>query len=331
MPDPVFVTGGSGVVGKPLVTRLVQRGLTVRALARSDASARTVAELGAEPVRGDLMRTRALAQAMDGCATVFHVAGVNAFCVRDDSELFTVNVLGALTVVRAAAQAGVRRVVYTSSAATLGERAGVVGHEDSPHRGFFLSAYERSKFEAERAAFPAAARRGLEFVSVNPSSVQGPGRAGGTARLLRWYVDGKLPAVVATHLSLVDVDDCAEGHILAAERGRSGRRYVLNGATIDVRDALSLIGRVAHVDHGVRIVPAWLAVAAAGAIETAARIAGRQPPVCREIVRSIAHGHAYDGSRATRELGLEYTPLEDTLARTIEWFRREGLVSRGAR
>jgi dihydroflavonol-4-reductase len=324
----VFLTGGSGLVGGALAGRLSERGDTVVALARSDASAQALAGRGLEVVRGDVLDADALAAGMRGCGLAFHVAGVNALCPSDPLDLFQVNVRGSEAVVWAAARAGVPRVVHTSSAAALGEAAGTVGREDSPHRGWFLSHYERSKHEGERAAREAARRAGVELVSVNPSSVQGPGRSGGTARILIAYLNGRLRVFVDTRMSLVDVDDCVEGHLLAAERGRSGERYVLNGATLTSREAVALVSEIAGVTHRVRMLPAPVASAAAAVVEMGFRAARRSPPVCRELVRTMLHGHHYDGSRAARELGLVYRPVRDTFRRTAEWAVAQGLVTR---
>lgn len=321
-----FVTGGSGVVGRALVAHLTSEGREVVALARSDASADALAAMGVRVARGDVTDPRSFDAALRGCGVVFHVAGVNEFCGRDPARMFDVNVRGSLEVVRAAARAGIGRVVYTSSAATLGEEAGTTGREDSPHRGWFLSDYERSKFEAERAVLAEGARRDVDVVAVNPSSVQGPGRAGGTGRILVLYLRGKLKAFVRTRISLVDVDDCARGHALAEARGAPGERYVLNGATLPVEDALAIVARVTGVHHRPRLVPGRVALAAATAVEGAARVRGRTPSVCRATVRTMLHGHAYDGSRATRALGLAYTPVEDTLRRTVEWLVAHGHV-----
>ena len=208
----------------------------------------------------------------------YHVAGVNSHCPADPDMLLKVNVGGAAAAVRAAARAGIGRMVYTSSAASLGEPAGTVGTEDCPHRGSYLSVYDRSKHEGERAVFAAAAETGVEVVAVNPSSVQGPPRTGGNGAIIIAYLNGKLPAFVDTYVSVVDIQDCVEGHLLAAERGESGQR--------------------------------------------------KTPSICRARVRTILHGHRYDGSRASRELGLDYTPVADTFARTIEWAVAEGLVTR---
>jgi dihydroflavonol-4-reductase len=328
--DTTFVTGGTGFLGGAIVQRLVALGRPVKALARSEEGARTLRALGAEPVRGDVLDPRTLPEAMRGCGVVYHAAGVNAFCLRDTSPLFEVNVQGSLNAVQAAADAGARRVVYTSSAATLGEARGSQGTESSPHRGSFLSSYERSKFEAEHAVLAAAQRRGIEVVSVNPASVQGPGRATGTTRLLLDYLNGKLKNVVDATISLVDIADCTEGHLLAESRGETGERYVLSGATLTVREGLQLLERLTGVQGAARSLPPALAMTAAAIVEAQARLRRKNPRVCRELVRTALHGHAYDGSRAERELGLRYTPVDETIRRTVDWFMEQGLVRRGS-
>ena len=322
----VFVTGGSGVVGRALVGRLVGRGDEVVALTRSDDADAKLAGLGATPVRGDLFDEQSLARAMEGSALVFHVAGVNSLCVADPRPMLHTNVDGPPVVIRAAARAGVPRVVHTSSAATMGEAAGTVGREDSPHRGSYLSDYERSKTEGERAAFAAGRDAGIEVVSVNPSSVQGPGRVSGTGRFLLAFLDGRLKVFVQTNISLVDIEDCTEGHLLAAERGVAGERYLLSGMTLTMTEALALGAEVAGVDTKPRILPRPLASGAAFVVEHAFKLVRRHPPVCREMIRTLLHGHRYDGSRATRELGLQYTDPRETLRRTVDWAREQGLI-----
>jgi dihydroflavonol-4-reductase len=322
----VLVTGGTGFLGRAIIERLLPEGDQVKALARSDASTGELGALGTEPVRGDVLDLEALAAAMRGCDVVYHAAGANAFCARDPSPMFEVNVRGSQNVVRAAARAGVRRVVYTSSAATLGEASGTIGSEESPHRGWFLSDYERSKFEAEQAVFARARETGVEVVSVNPASVQGPGRASGSARLLLDYLNGRLKAVVDSQLSLVDIADCTEGHLLAGSRGTPGERYVLSGATLSVREGLALVASLVGVDRPLRALPPSLAMAVATAAEALGWVRRRSPRICRELARTLIHGHAYDGSKATRTLGLRYTPIEETLRRTVDWWVEQQLV-----
>ena len=324
----VLVTGGTGFLGRAIIERLLGEHDEVKALARSDASASELRALGAEPVRGDVLDLESLAAAMQGCELVYHAAGANAFCVRDPSPMFEVNVGGSQNVVRAGARAGVRRVVYTSSAATLGEASGTIGTEGSPHRGWFLSDYERSKFEAEQAVFATASETGLEVVAVNPASVQGPGRATGSTKLLLDYVNGRLKAVVDSQLSLVDIADCTEGHLLAGSRGTPGERYVLSGATLSVRDGLALVASLVGVDRPVRTLPPFVAMAVATAVEAFGRARRSSPRICRELARTLVHGHAYDGSKATRMLGLRYMPIEETLRRTVDWWVEQRLVPR---
>lgn len=322
----VFLTGGSGFVGRGVLRRLLDEGREVVALARSPSATAEAAALGAFPVPGDVGDLESLVAGMAGCEVVYHAAGLNAFCLADPSPLFRVNVEGSRTVVRAAAKAGVRRIVYTSSASTIGESAGTVGREDSPHSGTFISDYERSKFQAERAVLGEAADAGIEVVSVNPSSVQGPGRTGGTARLLIDYLNGRLRFFVDTDLSIVDVADSSAGHVLAETRGVPGERYVLNGAALTSAEALAALSRVSGVTHRVRTLRPGVAAVAATVIEAGSRLLRKHPPLCREQARAIAHGHRYDGSRATRELGLTYTPIEETFRRTVEWYVAHGYV-----
>lgn len=322
----VFVTGATGVIGRALVTELIARGDDVTALARSDVAARALADRGLRVARGDIADEAALARAMAGCETAFNVAGVNTLCVSDPREMERANIDGAVAAVRAAARAGVPRLVHTSSAATIGEPAGTVADEWTGHRGWYLSTYERTKTEGERAAAMAARETGQDLVLVNPSSVQGPGRASGTGRLLISFLDGRLRAFVDTYVSMVDIRDCVEGHLLAAARGVAGERYLLSGIRVTVSEALALASEVAGVQGRPRLIPGRLASIAGGVVEYAFRVRGRQPPVCREMVATLLHGHRYDGSRAERELGLRYTDPRETVLRTVEWARSEGLL-----
>ena len=322
----VFVTGGTGVIGTALVTRLLERGDEVVALARSDAASRTLEARGATVVRGEGDDEDDLTRGMEGCALVFNVAGINTLCVEDPRPMERMNVGGAVAAVRAAARAGVARLVHTSSAATIGEPPGVVGTERTPHRGWYLSTYERTKTEGERAALATSRELGQDLVLVNPSSVQGPGRAGGTGRILLAFLDGRLRVFVPTHVSLVDIDDCVAGHLLAAERGVAGERYLVNGMTLEITQALALAADVAGVERKPRLLPRRVATVAAAAVERGFKVAGRRPPVCREMVRTLLHGHRYDGSRAERELGLRYTDPRETLRKTVAWARAEGLI-----
>lgn len=326
----IFVTGGTGFLGGALLDRLaIEPGVTeVRALARDRTGGETVRGLGAEPLMGDVLEPATLDEAMAACDTVFHVAGRVAFCRRNTSDMFRANVEGSVNVVEAAGRAGVKRLVYTSSAATLGEAKGTTGDEDSVHRGFYLSAYEQSKHEAEVAVMETSAKLGVETVVVNPSSVQGPGRATGTAQLLVDMLNRRVMPVIDTSLSVVDVADCTEAHVLAWRRGEAGRRYVVSGTTTTVSDAVAMVTEIAGEGARPVFLPGSLAGMAGSGLGWVAQVLGRETPICKEMIRVLRHGHSYDGSRASRELGLEYKPLRHTLYRTISWLVEYGFVAR---
>jgi len=309
------------VVGSALLRHLVIGRAPLRAVVRGDAQK---LPMGVEPVIGDVLVYTSLTRAFEGADLVFHVAGVNKMCLPDATEMYRVNVDGTRNVLRAAAAAGVRRIVHTSSAATIGESPGAVGNEETVHRGNFYTHYERSKYEAEQVVLTESA--GLDIVIVNPSSVQGPGRATGTGKVLLDLIAGRLSTVVDTRISVVDIDDCARGHILAATNGAAGQRYILNSFSMTMQEAVVLVEMVTERPLGVRYLPPPLATIAGTLIGAVFGLVRRRAPVCREMMRTLLHGHVYDGSRATRELGLIYTPAIDTLRRLITWARFEGLL-----
>jgi len=326
VPSEVFVTGGSGLVGGHLTSRLVEKDVVVRCLARSASAAAAVADRGAVPVGGDLFDADALREGMWGVNTVFHVGGVNEMCSRNPAEMDRVNIDGTVAVVEAAAVNGVRRVVYTSSAAAIGERQGMVGTEDTVHSGEYLSAYARSKHHGEIAAFETADSLGVDLVAVSPSSVQGQGRATGSAELLVRVLNARRPILVDTTLSIVDIEDCTTGHINAAEYGRTGERYILSGATLKVSEAVDLLSAAV----GRTIEPHWLSAGFVGSVGMgAARIAGLLRPsagICPELVTTLLHGHRFDGSKAAKDLRFDYTDARNTIDRSVRWLEDQGIV-----
>ena len=304
---------------------LVGSGIDVRGLARSEAAAASVIRNGGTPVMGDLSDDEALRSGMSGCDIVYHVAGVNTMCPGDPGVMYRVNVDLVRAVVRAAADAGVRRIVLTSSAAAIGEPAGTVADERTPHTGRFLSNYARSKYLGERAFFDEATRREIEAVAVNPSSVQGPGRADGSALLLRYALGTRRPVVIDTTLSIVDIDDTARAHLAAAIRGRPGQRYLISGASVGIREVVAMLGEAADRIIDPIVLPRW-AGESAYPVAAAAGLIGGDQPVCIEMLRTLLHGHRFDASRSIDELGIAYTPLDDTLERTVDWLADEGFV-----
>lgn len=275
----------------------------------------------------DLFDEDGLRDVLWGVPVVFHVAGVNETCPRDQAAMDRVNIDGTRAVVEAAADAGVGRVVVTSSAAAIGEAAGMVGAEHTVHTGAYVSPYARSKHLGELAAFDVAADRGIDLVAVNPSSVQGPGRSGGSARLLLYALRTRRPWLFDATVSLVDIRDCTDGHIAAAEHGRPGARYLLSGPAVKVSDAVAIATSAA----GVHIEPRWLSEGVVRSLgRPAARLASWVRPgagVCPALIDALLHGHRFDASRSERDLGVRYRPLSETLEETVSWFRSEGLIA----
>jgi nucleoside-diphosphate-sugar epimerase len=302
----ILITGAS-VVGRAVLAQLVAAGATC-GLTRSDAcpSWRRRGRAGARRHHGHRSPRRRWLAARS-CTTW----RAQRLCLPIPTA-DPINVGGPLGR-GAAGAAGVRRVVLTSSAATIGEARTVA--TEPPHRGGFLSHYERS---VRGRAVARDRRAGVELVSVNPASVQGPGRVRGTARIL---IDAQRPLkmVVDSRLSLVDVDDCARGHLLAEAKGTPGERYLLSGVTLSLTEALEILGRISGRPQEPRRLAPVVAMTMATAVGAVGRLRHRRPHVCREMVRTLLHGHAYDGSRATREPGLATRPSR-ALRRTIDWY-----------
>ena len=325
MSERVLITGATGFVGGLVAARLVAEGRPVRALVRHLGDRERLPDPRVELAIGRLEDEESLVRAADGCDVVYHVAGLNQLCLADPTPLYRVNVEGTRRMLEAARRAGVRRVVHTSSAATLGGDGSTFLDETVGPPSEFTSHYARSKFEGEQVALGFDA---VEVVVVNPSSVQGPGRTTGTAAVFIGYLNGRLPFDLPARFGLCYTEDCVNGHLLAEANGRPGRRYVLNTATLTNTEAIDLVAVIAGLPDRPRTLPLPVAMGVASVAEAVARARGRQPKLCRETIRTMGHPHLYDGSRATRELGLRYTPLRQALETTIRWYVDQGLVLR---
>lgn len=326
MTDRVLVTGGTGFLGGLVLKRLVAERRQVRALVRRPADRERLPSPLVELAFGHLGDRDALARAADGCAVVYHLAGMNKLCLPDPTPLYETNVEGTRNMLEAAKRAGVRRVVYTSSAATLGGDGSAPVDEHAPPPATYTSHYARSKAEAEQLAL--GFLDGPEVVVLNPSSVQGPGRVTGTAKVFIAYLNGRLRFDLPATFGLCYTEDCVNGHLLAEAKGKAGQRYVLNTATLTNREALDLIAVISGLPDRPRTIPPELAMLLAAGAERLAKLRGRPPSMCREWVRTATHPHRYDGSRAERELGLQYTPIRQALETTVRWYVEQGLVTR---
>jgi dihydroflavonol-4-reductase len=324
-----LVTGGTGFIGTHVVRALLARGGLVRCLVRPGGRRDNLDGLPVELAPGDLTDPASLARAAAGIDTLYHCAADYRLWARDPDELVRCNVAGTENVLRAAADAGARRVVYTSSVGALGLTAdGSPADERTPvRREDVVGNYKRSKFDAERVAEGWAAR-GLPVVIVNPSTPVGERdvRPTPTGQMIVDFLAGRIPAYVDTGLNLVDVRDVAAGHLLAKEKGRVGEKYILGNRNMTLREILETLARLTgRAAPRVRL-PHAIPLAAAAAATFVANVTGRAPRVSLESVRMSRKRMFFDSSRAVRELGLPQTPVEDALARAVAWFRDNGYV-----
>jgi dihydroflavonol-4-reductase len=328
-PDLSLVTGATGFVGSAVARALLARGHRVRVLARPSSDRRNLAGLAVEIAEGAMEDPRSLMRAATGCRYVYHVAADYRIWVPDPAPMFRANVEGTRDLLTAALEAGAERVVYTSSVATLGLVTGGSADEETPSRiDDMIGPYKRSKFAAEEVVRELVRERGLPVVIVNPSTPVGPGdiKPTPTGRLIVEAARGQMPAFVDTGLNIVHVDDVAEGHLAAAEKGRIGERYILGGENMALAE---ILGEVAQV-VGRR--PPWLRVphgvlfpVAIGA-ELAARVTGRNPFVTLDGVRMSRKKMYFTSEKASHELGYAPRPAREAIADAVHWFEANGYL-----
>ncbi|HTR02574.1 MAG TPA: hopanoid-associated sugar epimerase [Thermoanaerobaculia bacterium] len=322
-----LVTGGTGFVGSHVVRALLEKGGRVRCLARPGSRRDNLAGLDVEIAEGDLTDPASLERALGGVATLYHVAADYRLWTRDPEELYRANAGGTENVLAAAAKAGVSRVVYTSSVAALGlTDDGSPATETTPVvRDRIIGHYKKSKYDAECVAERWAAR-GLPVVIVNPSTPIGEGdiKPTPTGQMIVDFMSRRMPAYVDTGLNLVDVRDVAAGHLLAAERGRPGERYILGNRNMTLKEILDRLAAITGLPAPRTRLPHWVPLSAAAVATGIARVTGKPPRFSLESVRMSTHRMYFDASKAVRELGLPQTPVEQALSRAVAWFREKG-------
>ncbi len=325
MSGPKLVTGANGFLGAAVVRALLASGERVRAFVRAGNERRNLAGLDVEIAEGDLTDRASLDAAVRGCAGVYHVAADYRLWVADPAPMYRTNVEGSVNVLDAAAAAGVPRVVYTSSVAVLGINSDrTPADEETPVTvQQMIGHYKRSKFLAEQAVLARARELKLAVVTVNPSTPIGPGdvKPTPTGRILLDAAAGRMPAFVDTGLNLVDVDDCARGHLLAYAAGVPGERYILGGEDFTLRQILEIVAaKVGRRPATVRL-PHWFVYPIAIAAEGWARVTRREPRVTLDGVR-MSTKHMYFSSRkAERELGYRWRDPRLAIAAAVDWFK----------
>jgi dihydroflavonol-4-reductase len=325
-----FVTGATGFVGSHVARVLAEQGADLRLLVRSSSDPKNIEGLKADRVIGDLRDPASLDRAVEGCEVLFHVAADYRLWVRDPEQMFRSNVEGTRSILEAARKNQVRRVVYTSSVATMGFTGnGHSADERSPVSvANMIGPYKRSKFMAEELAM-SAGRDGMDVVVVNPTTPVGEQdiKPTPTGRIVVDFLKKKFPAYVDTGLNLVDVDECARGHVAALEKGTSGERYILGGENLTLKQILDKLAKLTGLPSPSMRVPYAVALAAGVVDElVTGRMLGREPRATIDAVRMGRKKMFVTSTKAERELGWRTLPVDNALRRAVEWFTANGYV-----
>jgi len=324
----VFLTGATGFVGSHVARSLAAQGADLRLLVRPASDLRNIQELQAERVIGDLRDTASLKKAVAGCDVIFHVAADYRLWVRDPEQMYRSNVEGTRAILEAARENRVRRVVYTSSVATMGFQSnGHLADEDSPvSLANMIGPYKRSKFMAEEIAVEAG-RSGMDVVVVNPTTPVGERdiKPTPTGRIVVDFLKKKFPAYVDTGLNLVDVAECARGHVAALEKGKSGERYILGGENLSLKQILDKLAVITGLPSPSIKVPHVVALAT-GVVDQVftGYIRNREPRATIDAVRMGRKKMFVSSSKAERHLGWKIVPVDGALRLAVEWFQANG-------
>ena len=328
MTAPTLITGATGFVGSAVARVFAARGHALRLLVRHGSDRANIAELDAELVEGDLTDPESLARAVAGCRFVAHVAADYRIWVPKPAAMRAANVEGTRALMRAALAAGVERVVYCSSVAALGLTGTAVPADERTEvtRAAMVGAYKTSKFDAERAVLDLVASEGLPAVVVNPAAPVGPRdiKPTPTGRMIADAAAGRMPAYVDTGMNIVHVDDVAEGHALALERGTIGERYILGGDNLTMAQLLALVDDVTgRHQHRMRL-PVGLLWPAALVAEAVSRLTGSEPRLVRDHLRMARKIMFFSSAKAEAALGYRARPARQAIADAIAWFRDNG-------
>ena len=324
----VFITGATGFVGSHVAQQLSDSGADLRLLVRQSSRRDNIAQLNADVVLGDLRDSASLRKGMEGCELAFHVAADYRLWTKNPEEMYDANVNGTQSLLKAAQEAGVRRVVYCSSVATMGFGNGdlVTDEDTAVSVADMIGHYKRSKFLAEQVVLDAA-KKGVDVVMVNPSTPIGERdiKPTPTGRIVVDFLKRKFPAYADTGLNLVDVKDVARAHILAAEKGRPGIRYIVGGENLTLKQMLDKLAAITGLPSPTVKVPHAVTLLA-GVVDEfwTGHIRGQEPRVTIDAVRMGRKKMWVSSARAERELGYKFAPVDDCLRRAAEWFVANG-------
>jgi len=324
----VFVTGATGFLGCHVAHVLASQGADLRLLARASSDLRNLEGIFGERVTGDLLEPQSYRAALAGCEALFHIAADYRLWIPDPDRMYRANVEGTRSLLKMAREHGVRRVVHTSSVATMGFKAdGEIVDENTPvSLESMIGHYKRSKFLSEQVAFEAA-KDGQDVVVVNPTTPVGERDIKPTpsGRIIVDFLKKKFPAYVDTGLNLVDATECARGHVAAFEKGRSGERYILGGENLSLKQILDQLGKLTGLPSPTIKLPYFFALATGVVDElVTGRLLGKEPRATIDAVRMGKKKMWVSSAKAERELGWKIVPVDDALGRAVQWFQANG-------
>ncbi len=325
----VFVTGGTGFLGRYLIERLLKEGASVKALVRDKNKAEELEKLGVQAVIGDVTDRRSIKGALTGCDLFYHLGNVSQWWLPDKGIYYRVNVEGTRNILLEALEGGVKKVIYTSSLAAIRQTRGEITTEEMEHKRDFESHYGRSKFLAEKEVLSISRKKRLPVVILNPGVVIGPGDLKTFGRTIIDLLSGKLRAIPLGEsiIPVVYIDDVIEGHILAESKGKSGEKYILVGDNVNILDVFKLVSEITGVPIPDKQMPFPLMKLVCYFTEIKSFLTGKPPKFSIDGVRAMQIGASGSNRKARVYLQLNFTPLEEALRRTIIWYKEEGYVS----
>ncbi|HXN24171.1 MAG TPA: hopanoid-associated sugar epimerase [Candidatus Dormibacteraeota bacterium] len=324
-----LVTGASGFLGSHVARQLVARGDAVRVLVRASSQLRAIEGLPVEKTQGDLRDAASLDRALHGVSRVFHVAADYRLWARNPQDIYESNVTGTKNLLEASRRAGVKQFIYTSTVATIAvDRPSLPSEDTESELDEMVGHYKRSKWLAEQEAL-AAAQRGLPVIVVSPTTPVGPGdwKPTPTGKIILDFLNGKMPGYVETGLNFVGVEDAAAGHLLAAQLGKVGQRYLLGGENFTLKQLLDILSRITGRPAPRLKIPHRAALAFAFAENAFSRLCGREPQIPVEGVKIARHMMFVDCSKAQRELNFVASPVAAALERAVRWYEANGYVT----
>ncbi len=326
----IFITGATGFIGRQLTKKLVENKFNVTALVRNRYKAKELTELGVTIHEGDVTDVNSIEGAMRGCDTLFHLANISRWWLRDKSKYIDVNVTGTKNLLKEAKKSGVKKVIFTSSVAAIRQPHGVLAKEDLEHCGEIESSYGKSKYLAEQEVLKFAKTNKMDISVLNPGVVIGPGDFKTFGKMLIEFLNRKLKfrAFDESYVPLVYIDDVVDAHIIAAEKAKSGQKYILVSENLKIID----VYKMAHEITGDPIpsfqMPPFMIKLIAHIMEIKASVTGVSPKLAVDAVNAMEKGASASNIKATDELGIKFMPIREALEKTINWYKENGYVNK---